>query len=134
MRNGEKINLNMKGKEDRKTVITSFNLWIKCIFHTNLQINVLLNSCLILELKQISSTNDTSPESSKPTTFTCSDDDSSHHVPESNTIDACDESYTGYTSSPIQVAVQSHQTYIDNTTTKESAPMPIFKCFSCECT
>ena len=47
MRNGEKINMNMKGNEDRKTVITSCNLWIKCIFHTNLQINVLLNSYLL---------------------------------------------------------------------------------------
>ena len=37
----------MKEKEDRKTVITSCNLWIKGIFHTNFQINVLLNSYLI---------------------------------------------------------------------------------------
>ena len=47
MRNREKINLNTKGKEDRKTVITSCNLWIKGIFHTNFQINILLNSYLI---------------------------------------------------------------------------------------
>ena len=52
MRNGEK-NLNMKGKKDRKTVITSCNLWIKGIFHTNFQINILLNSYLIfLDYKQ----------------------------------------------------------------------------------
>ena len=49
----EEKNPNKKGKKDRKTVITSYNLWIKGIFQTNFQINILLNSYLIfLDYKQ----------------------------------------------------------------------------------
>ena len=52
MRNGEKKS-EYERKKDRKTVITSCNLWIKGIFHTNFQINILLNSYLIfLDYKQ----------------------------------------------------------------------------------
>ena len=93
----------------------------------------LLNSYLIyiLEQKQISAMENTSIESSKPTTVSGSEGDASHDVPGSNCVDIHDLSDTGSSSFPIQIAVQPHQTYMNNMR-KETTPKPKFKCFSCE--
>ena len=97
----------------------------------------LLNSYLIyiLEQKQISAMDNTSVSGcgleGDAVSVSGLEGDASHDVPGSNCLDIHDLSDTGSSSFPIQIAVQPHQTYMNNMT-KEATPKPKFKCFSCE--